>query len=78
MLKTVPKVKARFAANVVVRFQNTPSKNTAAIGGAINPNTDWNILNKFNPLMLSMATVITTDYKAPTNVTTCPVRIISF
>ena len=59
MLKTVPKVKARFAANVVVRFQNTPSKNTAAIGGAINPNTDWNILNKFNPLMLSMATVIT-------------------
>ena len=49
LLNTVPTVRAALAANVVVRFQKTPKRKTAAIGGAMNPNTDWKTLNKFSP-----------------------------
>lgn len=77
MLNTVPNVRAILAARVVVRFQNTPKRNTAAIGGAINPSTDWKTLNRFSPLMLSIAMVIITEISAPTTVTTCPTLIIS-
>ena len=49
ILNTVPTVRAALAAKVVVRFQKTPKRKTAAIGGAMNPNTDWKTLNKFNP-----------------------------
>ena len=77
MLNIVPAVRAKLAARIVVRFQKTPNKNTAAIGGAMNPNTDWKTLNRFNPFILSMATVMITEIKAPTTVTICPIRIIS-
>ena len=49
----VPAVSATLAAKVVVRRQNTPSRNTAVMGGAMNPNTDWNTLKRLRPLMLS-------------------------
>ena len=75
MLNAVPSVNAMLAAIVVVRFQN---RKTAAIGGAINPSTDWNTLNRFNPLILSMAMVMITEISAPATVTTCPVRKISY
>lgn len=45
MLNAVPNVNAMLAAIVVVRFQKMPNRKTAAIGGAINPSTDWNTLN---------------------------------
>lgn len=48
MLNAVPNVNAMLAAIVVVRFQKMPNRKTAAIGGAINPSTDWNTLNRFN------------------------------
>lgn len=44
MLNAVPNVNAMLAAIVVVRFQKMPNRKTAAIGGAINPSTDWNTL----------------------------------
>lgn len=78
MLNAVPNVNAMLAAIVVVRFQKMPNRKTAAIGGAINPSTDWNTLNRFNPLILSMAMVMITEISAPAIVTTCPVRMISF
>ena len=78
MLNAVPSVNAMLAAIVVVRFQKMPNRKTAAIGGAINPSTDWNTLNRFNPLILSMAMVMITEISAHATVTTCPVRMISF
>ena len=65
MLNAVPNVNAMLAAIVVVRFQKMPNRKTAAIGGAINPSTDWNTLNRFNPLILSMAMVMITEISAP-------------
>ena len=78
MLNAVPNVNAMLAAIVVVRFQKMPNRKTAAIGGAINPSTDWNTLNRFNPLILSMAMVMITEISAHAIVTTCPLRMISF
>ena len=77
MLSTVPNVSVMLAASVVQRFQNTPIRNTAAIGGAMKLSTDWNTLNRSIPLMPSTATVMTIDTKAPRTVTTRPVLRIS-
>lgn len=72
MLKAVPAVRVKLAALAVVRFQNTPSKNTVVIGGAIKLNTDWKILKRFRSLMESMATHITIESTAPRSMTTRP------
>ena len=74
---TVPTVSAKLAARVVQRFQKMPSRKTAAIGGAMNPSTDWNTLNRFRPLMASMATVIAIASTAPITTTMRPTRLIS-
>ena len=65
----VPAVRARLAALRVVRDQKTPSKNTAAIGGAMKLSTDWKILKRLSPCMLSMAIVMSMEISAPTTVT---------
>ena len=75
--KTVPTVRHTLAARAVQRFQKMPSRKTAAMGGAMKPNTDWNTLNRFRPLMASMATVITIASTAPISTTMRPTRLIS-
>ena len=62
MLNAVPNVNAMLAAIVVVRFQKMPNRKTAAIGGAINPSTDWNTLkvssiNSIYPLVSDSRTL---------------------
>ena len=70
--KAVPAVSAMLAARRVVRRQKTPITKTAAMGGAMKPNTDWKILKRLRPLMLSIATVRTMARSAPTTVTIRP------
>ena len=78
MLRAVPSERTILAARVVQRFQNTPMTNTAAIGGAMNDSTDWKTLKRSIPFILSTAMVIMIEIMAPTIVTICPMRDISF
>ena len=76
MENTVPQVRAMLAARVVHRFQNTPKRKTADMGGAMKPSTDWKTLKRLRPLMLTIAPQIITERIAPITVTRRPMLII--
>ena len=65
MLNAVPNVNAMLAAIVVVRFQKMPNRKTAAIGGAINPSTDWNTLTS-NPQPIGFSGILLAKRQNPT------------
>src|SRR6266496_1369119 len=77
-LMAEPHDNIKLAVFLVVRFQKTDNKKITDNGGAINPNTAWNVSKRLRPRMLSMAMAIMMANKQPANTVMRPILMISF